>query len=153
MKTRSVESLVFLLHVRRYHALISSATRKLLALRMADTFIRQDAAQQININTQQRETILNAVDQKGDQGCTLSLFSAAEVECMMLMRSNAWKSFTATSGYRLCAWLCHYINLGEAVQALTMDQATGGELATDLSWWNSRESILTRNDEKPAGQE
>ena len=137
-KTQSVESLVFCLHVRWYRALPSAAARKLLAVRMADTFIRQNAPQQINIDTRQRQVILAAISKKDDACSSPSLFSEAEAECMMLMRSNAWNAFTVTGAYRLCAWLCHHIVVEEAVAALSTPPSTV-EIAVDTSWLNARD--------------
>ena len=134
-KTQSVESLVFCLHVRCYRALSSPTARKLLALRIADAFIRPQSECQINISTRQSGAILSALDVRGESGCTLTLLDDAERECLMLIRTNAWKAFTATSSYRLCAWLCHQIDVSDAVHELTAERSSQpADLPGDLSW-------------------
>ena len=140
-KTQSVESLVFCLHVRRYRVLQSKKARRLLAVFIADAFIRNSSEQQVNINSRQRDTILAIVDKK-DAVCPTTLFDEAERECMLLMRTNVFKSFTATSGYRLCAWLCHSLDVRGTSRAKAND-ANGGQLdasAGDASWVNGRAS-------------
>ena len=140
-KTQSVESLVFCLHVRRYRTVQSKKARRLLAGCLSDSFIRTSSSQQININSRQRDAILAVVDKK-DAVCAVTLFDEAERECMLLMRTNVFKSFTTTSGYRLCAWLCHTLDVRGTTRSLMSDanggQADGG--MADLSWVNTRTS-------------
>jgi hypothetical protein len=117
IKTQSVESLVFCLHARRYASISSAKARRLLAMDITDTFVRADSPQQVNISNRQREQIVAAVDKGSDDACTAVLFHDAERECVALMRSNAWNSFTASSGYRLCAWICSSLDVNGAVDA------------------------------------
>ena len=153
-KTQSVESLVFCLHVRRYRTVQSKKARRLLAGCLSDSFIRTSSSQQININSRQRDAILAVVDKK-DAVCAVTLFDEAERECMLLMRTNVFKGFTTTSGYRLCAWLCHTLDVRGTTRSLMSDanggQADGG--MADLSWVNTRTSksgsVQVNNTRKP----
>ena len=124
-KSQSVESLIFCLHARWYRSLSSSRARRLLAERIVSAFIRQGSSDEINISTRQRDDILSSLAH-GSSGSSSSrdgeasptLFLEAEQECIRLINSNLWGSFTATADYRLCAWLCAYLDVSVAVATL-----------------------------------
>ena len=140
-KSQSVESLVFCLHVRHYRVLQSKKARRLLAIFVADAFIRTSSLQQININSRQRDSILAVVDKK-DAACSATLFDEAERECMTLMRTNVFKGFTTSRSYRLCAWLCHSLDV-KGTTCSRLGNASGADsdnVVTDSPWVNTRAS-------------
>ena len=147
LKTQSAENLIFCLHARRYRTLNSSKARKLLAPHIANAFIRLDAPQQININTRQRETVLNNID---NHQFSSHLFYEAERECIMLMKVNAFKTFNATNKYRLCCYIYHTLDVREAVRALTVDVDMMDNDESNLGWINMNGSGILMSRTGPA---
>ena len=139
-KSQSVESLVFCLHVRRYRSMQSKKVRRLLAGFIADAFVRANSPQQINIHSRQRDSILAIVD-KTDAVCPVTLFDEAERECRLLIRTNVFKGFTATNGYRLCAWLCHSLDVRAVLRPVVgeTNSAQSEAAGTELSWITGQE--------------
>ena len=97
----SVENLVFYLHAQRYRQLQSAKLRKTIATAMYETFIREGAQQQININARQRDGIGFCVTKRGDDSCSGSLFDEAQREVLQLMETN----LLGSSAEKQCAWL------------------------------------------------
>ena len=120
-KNQSVESLIFCLHARWYRRLNSSKARGLLADRIVGTFIRTGSSDEININTRQRNNILSTLLKTNDERCPSTLFLEAEQECINLITSNLWNTFVATADYRLCAWICSYLDINVAFEAYAVD--------------------------------
>ena len=97
----SVENLIFYLHAQRYRQLQSAKLRKTVATAMYETFVREGAEQQININARQRDGIGFCVTKRGDDSCANSLFDEAQREVMQLMETN----MLGSKAERQCAWL------------------------------------------------
>ena len=97
----SVENLIFYLHTQRYKQLQSAKLRKAIATAMYDTFIREGAQQQININARQRDGIGFCVTKRGDDSCSSSLFDDAQREVLQLMETN----LLGSKAEKQCAWL------------------------------------------------
>jgi hypothetical protein len=126
--------------VRRYRTLTSARVRKLLATAISNVFVRENAPQQINIETRQRDVIMAAVRSKSDSDCTPELFHAAERECLLLMRTNAFKPFIRTSGYRLCVWLCHYIDMQAVVRHFAVAEEERRDRGSITTWTIDQEA-------------
>ena len=129
-RSQSVESLIFCLHARWYRSLSSGKARRLLAERIAGAFIRQGSENEINISTRQRDSILSTLQltstsssssNRDEAACSPTLFCEAEQECIQLINSNLWSAFTATADYRLCAWICTYLDVNVAVDTFALD--------------------------------
>ena len=115
-RIHSVENLVFYLHVVRYRQLDAARARRMVATLIFNTFIAENAEQQINISTRQRDAIQAQLKKRGDDVATPQLFCEAEREVAMLMETNVMKTFTATPSYRLCSLV---------LAAIDLDKATG----------------------------
>ena len=117
----SEENIIFYLHVTRYRRLAIGKLRTVLANEIYDAFIREGAAQQININTRQRERIA-AIVRKPPTEMPADLFVDAEREVRLLMETNLMKTFKGSDRHRLCAWLMAAIPLGCAAGLAITEQ-------------------------------
>ena len=115
----SVENLLFYLHAQRYRQLQSSKLRKLIATAMYDTFIREGAEQQININARQRDEIGFCVSKRGEDGCSASLFEEAQREVLLLMETN----LLGTKAERQCVWLMAQMPISAMMGVPASDEA------------------------------
>ena len=115
-RIHSVENLVFYLHAVRYRRLQTAKTRRMLASLIFDTFIAENAEQQINISTRQRDAIQAQLKRRGDDVATPQLFHEAEREVALLMETNVMKTFAGSAAYRLCTLV---------MAAIDVDKATG----------------------------
>ena len=116
----SVENLVFYQHAVRYRHVQSARLRKTLAAAIHDTFVREHAPQQININTRQRDAITAAVTRKSDE-CAADLFRDAEREVLQLMETNVMKGMQHSSAMRLCSWVLASVPTSGLVELAAAD--------------------------------
>ena len=133
-QVHSVENLIFYLHAVRYRHVQSAKLRKLLAVAIHDHFIRENAPQQININTRQRDAITATVARRGDD-CPAELFREAEREVLLLMETNVMKALTGTATMRLCSWVLASVptsGLTEPIAALDESESTRTPVLYDV---------------------
>ena len=102
---RSVENVVCYLHIQRYRRMMQPRLRKLLAAHIHSHFIRDGAAQQVNIATRQRDAIGAAVLHRSSDSCGLELFRDVERELLLLIETNVMKAIQGTPTQRLCSWV------------------------------------------------
>lgn len=120
----SVEMISFWLFANRYHKCQSAKLRRMLAFTIYETFIAEGSAQQININTRQRDAIAAVVISKkshNEELFTIDLFRDAKLEVCLLMETNLMKTFVHTAKYRLCAFIYHTINVNDITTHYTAD--------------------------------
>ena len=137
----SVENLIFYLHAVRYRHVQSAKLRKLLAVAIHDHFIRENAPQQININTRQRDAITATVARRGDD-CPAELFREAEREVLLLMETNVMKALTGTATMRLCSWVLSSMPMGAVISS---ERAAG---LVDRERVHAKESSMMLSDVK-----
>ena len=137
-RIHSVENLVFYLHAARYRQLQSARARRLVGTLIYDTFVAENAPQQINISTRQRDTIQTTLKKRGDDACTPFMFREAEREVALLMEMNVMKTFTTTSAYRVCALALSAIDVNKASGKWTAKQRSD----SDDGWVERRVSLL-----------
>jgi hypothetical protein len=64
------------------------------------------------MSDESRRAILVVVDSAEADGCPSTLFAAAEKECFEMM-SDVFQGFRHTVEYRVCAWLCSTMDMGQ----------------------------------------
>ena len=138
-RIHSVENLVFYLHAVRYRQLQNAKARRVVGQQLYDTFIAENAEQQINISTRQRDTIQAQLKKRGDDAATPQLFREAEREVALLMETNIMKTFSGTSAYRVCALVLSDIDINKATGKWA-EQKRG--VQSDDGWGDNRMSLL-----------
>ena len=145
MAIHSVENLSFYLLAVRYRLVQSPKLRRSLASAIYAHFIRENAAQQINISTRQRDAIAAVVSRKNDE-CTVDLFKEAEREVLQLMETNVMKALSGSVTMRLCSWVLAAVPLGSLMpSSAAVDEADG--VVANLSSPSSRRKMQLRRAE------
>ena len=121
-QVHSVENLVFYQHAVRYRLVQSAKLRKMLAAAIHEHFIRENAPQQINLSTRQRDAITATIARKGDE-CPAELFKEAEREVLLLMETNVMKSMAGSSTMRLCSWVLASVPTSGLTDVLSVDES------------------------------
>ena len=125
----SVENLIFYLHAQRYRQLQSAKLRKTVATAMFDTFVREGADQEININATQRDSIAMYVTKRGDDSCGSGLFDEAQREVLRLMETN----LLGSKAERQCAWLMVNMPLEALVGVASSNDENGDSVSETAS--------------------
>ena len=138
LQVHSVENLIFYLHAVRYRNVQSGKLRKMLAVAIHAHFIRENAPQQININTRQRDAISATVARKGDD-CPADTFKEAEREVLLLMETNVMKTIAGTHTMRLCSWVLASVPTSGLTEPIAVDESENTR--TPVLYDNVRSSI------------